>query len=488
MSDQNDSDSDWDSTLDFTSPRQPGISQPPRINLEIEDEEFSRQDSRADSKPTPAERFSVALNNKKNSDQKTRKPEEQEEPEIKEPPLYSTVQKESRGKIVETKMDDSPPYNFRQALTGAMTPDGQKEQARPGKDKKGNIYDVQRSNTDVNGQRKATVTKEESFRSVGSWDSDADEKTLQELRINFSAEKQREQEAESLKIQLQQQDPLYDDPMATNRSEPTWKSLTSGFGEKIARLSGRGKGPKNKNKNENDSAQQSQQQQQLQQRQQQPLPILQKPIPDRGQTTKDIFRASAFDPKADEVPQQHTEGDLKMFESYASPIYPPYVTKEAEGGWTYYFGHGSNLQQYEVEDEAEQAFMPRIAEKFERILTRVYQEVFGVIRIITSIAILLVLEALKFVLKHVVKPLMVGMIETLGEFFCKPCLSIFFNGFVQPFGIFLWNAAVSIRHMFGPIGDILRRILTECAMCCRYVRCVEIHWKTGHQSPEVQNV
>ena len=56
MADQNDSDSDWDSTLDFTSPRQAGVSQPPRIDLEIEDE-----DSRIDPKPTPAERFSVAI-------------------------------------------------------------------------------------------------------------------------------------------------------------------------------------------------------------------------------------------------------------------------------------------------------------------------------------------------------------------------------------------------------------------------------------------
>lgn len=59
MADQNDSDSDWDSTLDFTSPRQPGITQPPRIDLEIEDEEFSRNDSIVDQKPRPSERISL---------------------------------------------------------------------------------------------------------------------------------------------------------------------------------------------------------------------------------------------------------------------------------------------------------------------------------------------------------------------------------------------------------------------------------------------
>lgn len=60
MADQNDSDSDWDSTLDFTSPRQTGITQPPRINLEIEDEEYSRNDSIVDQKPRPSERISIA--------------------------------------------------------------------------------------------------------------------------------------------------------------------------------------------------------------------------------------------------------------------------------------------------------------------------------------------------------------------------------------------------------------------------------------------
>ncbi|XP_076115275.1 uncharacterized protein LOC143083034 [Mytilus galloprovincialis] len=484
MADQNDSDSDWDSTLDFTSPRQPGLSQPPRIDIEIEDEDYSRQDSRADPKPMPAERYSVALNNKKNSEDKKRQRDDSQVPEIKEPPLYATVQKDSRGKVVETKTNDSPPYNFRQAMTGPITPDGQREPARPGKDRKGNLYDVARSPSDGNEQqRKATVTKEESFRSVNSWDSDADEKTLQELRQNFTVEKQREQEAESLKLQLQHQDPLYDDPMGTNRSEPTWKSLTSGFGEKIARLSGRGKTPKNNNRNQNDVPQQSRQRQEH--RPQQPAPSDLKPIALRA--TQDIFRASGLADK-EEVPET-TEDDLKMFQSYAAPIFPPYVTKEDEGAYTYYFGHTNNLQQYEVEDEAEQAFMPKIAEKFERILIRIYQEFFGVIRIITSIAILLLVETLNYVLKYVLQPLVVGVLGTIGEFFFKPLLSIFFNGFVQPFGIFLWNAAVSFRHMFGPLGDILRRILKEVSMCCKSFKPIEIHWKTGHGTKtDIQNV
>lgn len=125
--------------------------------------------------------------------------------------------------------------------------------------------------------------------------------------------------------------------------------------------------------------------------------------------------------------------------------------------------------------------------RVERVLKRIYQEFFGVIRIITSIAILLIVELLNFVLKHILQPLIIGVFGTLGEFFCKPLLSICFNGFVQPLGIFFWNAAVSFRHMFGPIGDILRRILKEFAMCCTSFKPIQIHYKTGSQ-PELQNV
>jgi hypothetical protein len=48
-----------------------------------------------------------------------------------------------------------------------MTPDEHRDKARPGKDRKGNIYDVQRSPNGGNGQRKNTaVSKDDSFRSI----------------------------------------------------------------------------------------------------------------------------------------------------------------------------------------------------------------------------------------------------------------------------------------------------------------------------------
>ena len=54
-----DSDSEWDSTLDFTSPRQTAGQHIPKIQLEIEDEDYSRQESLKMDKPVPAERTSA---------------------------------------------------------------------------------------------------------------------------------------------------------------------------------------------------------------------------------------------------------------------------------------------------------------------------------------------------------------------------------------------------------------------------------------------
>ena len=57
----------------------------------------------------------------------------------------------------------------------------------------------------------------------------------------------------------------------------------------------------------------------------------QNPAPNIGQPTHDIFRASAYVQNNEEAPPV-PKGDLQMFESYTSPVYPPYITKEDEGG------------------------------------------------------------------------------------------------------------------------------------------------------------
>lgn len=119
------------------------------------------------------------------------------------------------------------------------------------------------------------------------------------------------------------------------------------------------------------------------------------------------------------------------------------------------------------------------------MLQRVYQEFFGFLRIITSIVLVFIIELVKYLIKYIFGPIVVGILETVGDFVVKPTLTLVFNGIIQPLGVFLWNVFVALRHMFGPVGDILKKLFTPLAMLCRSIRCVEIHWKTGHEHKEI---
>ncbi|KAK3097559.1 hypothetical protein FSP39_010794 [Pinctada imbricata] len=411
-----DSDSEWDSTLDFTSPRQTGGQHVPKIQLEIEDEDFSRHESiKADIKPSS-------------------------------PPKTTTSIMKTPSQRSYSKAEESPPYNFRPAVTGTMTP--HRDEPRPGKDRKGTTYDV---------DQQKSVQHVDSFRSVNSWDdSDADEKTLQELRQTFSKEKQKEQLAEAEK---QKQSEVPEDGQMTNRSETTWKSWAS-FGSKRTG---------NRNKNNKKEAR--------------GVPVA---------TKKDVESQQKVPIQRHEVP--HIEGkpmypeeihaereSVTNLSEQPAMMNQPYIVKD-EGVVTYYFGHGP-LQYLEVEDEAEVAMMPRFADRLEGLFERIWQEFFGALRIVTSFFIILVVELLKYVIRGIIQPIVVGVFQTLGDYIMKPILSILFNGFIQPTSIFLWNCFMTLKHMFTPIGEILRKILREFATCCRSVRLVEINWKVGDPGP-----
>jgi hypothetical protein len=88
----------------------------------------------------------------------------------------------------------------------------------------------------------------------------------------------------------------------------------------------------------------------------------------------------------------------------------------------------------------------------------------------------------RFLAKHIFQPLIVGVFVTLGDFVVKPFLSAMFNGFVQPGSIFFWNVFTGMRHMFTPVGDILRKVLEQFAMLFRSVRLFDITWVSGREN------
>ncbi|XP_069133762.1 uncharacterized protein [Argopecten irradians] len=490
--DGGDSDSDWDSTLDFTSPRQTGPHMTPHIQLteEEDNDDFSRNESVRSNieKPKPKERLPIPAN------QPVPAPRDDEDASVRSN-LYATPQKVKNGNRsnqgtpkgsrshLGEKDGDPPPYNFRGALNGAMTPDQGRTAGPPGRDRKDNIYDTVAVERGPSPSPALRQQIDKAMDSMGSWDdSDQEERTLRELRENFQQEKQKEQQAEEMRLRLQREAERAlekpDEGQLTNRSEATWKSWASG---------GRGK----KKDTSRSKAKKSEPVAAIVRDQRLALKA------ETPRTHRDVSLAigqgQVIEPK---VKQEVVQGEPRI-ETVAqtkdigmeNPAYidPPFIVKDEDGRSVFYFGHGS-LQYYEVEDDASEAFMPRIAEKAEMVLQRVYQEFFGLLRILTSIVILLIVELLKYIIKYIIQPLIVGVFGTLGDYVAKPFLSLAFNGFVHPFGVFMWNCFMTLRHMFSPIAEILRKVFVQLAMLCRSIRCVEIHWKTNRSEEKITDL
>ncbi|OWF46763.1 uncharacterized protein LOC110455234 [Mizuhopecten yessoensis] len=494
-----DSDSDWDSTLDFTSPRQTGPHQTPHIQLteEEDNDDYSRNESVISNKdrPKPKERIPVPAN-------QPVPPVKDDEDASVNSNLYATVQKGKNGNrsnqgtprssraALGERDGDPPPYNFRGALNGAITPDKQRTAQPPGRDQKEGLYDTvafERAPSPHPAPspagKRALEKPSDSINSMGSWDdSDQDERTLRELRENFRQEKQKEQQAEDLKLKLQREAELekLDEGQMTNRSEATWKSWASGGrGKKKNPASSRNKAMKS------ESAAAVTREHRIALKAETPRT--------NREVALAVGQGQVIEPKfikAETQPESRIEAvspakDIAM----ESPAYidPPFIVKDEDGRSVYYFGHGS-LQYYEVEDDASAAFMPRIAEKAEIVLQRIYQEFFGLLRIITSVVILLIVELMKYIIKYIIQPLIVGVFGTMGDYIAKPVFSLAFNGFVHPFGVFMWNCFMTLRHMFSPISEILRKVFIQLAMLCRSIRCVEIHWKTNRSEERITDL
>ncbi|XP_060608320.1 uncharacterized protein LOC132760355 isoform X2 [Ruditapes philippinarum] len=492
---QNDgSDSDWDSTLDFTSQRHPGIGQlKPGINLEIEEESALSDESDLDVEDNLPNDKQVIKNDLKPVEERPRAPSpnisshsnrgNQKENNIvlaqkqqqKQSQQAHRTEQPANQHAQKTDIPDPPPYNFRDAITDSRQTPEPAERGPPGKDKKGTAYDPAPSPTPRGIQK-----QQGSIRSIGSWDdSDPDERTLREIRTNYRQEKQREE------LKVKEETSIVEDPPQTARSETTWRSWK--FGKK-------NKGPKNNTQSQasvvqatprlRDAPQQS--------ARSQTRTVQGVNVSHRGEVTSPAM-VEVFDQRYSTSPPMP---QIQYVQYPAPAVAPPPVQKEEElledpprlfmkdedtGRYVYYFGHG-NLRYYEVNEEYDEAKLPPIADKVDRIVQRVWQEVFAVLRIVLSILIWFCVELFRFLAKHIFQPLIVGVFVTLGDFVIKPFLSAMFNGFVQPGSIFFWNVFTGMRHMFSPVGDILRKVLEQFAMLFRSVRLFDITWVSGREN------
>ncbi|EFN89817.1 uncharacterized protein LOC105181454 [Harpegnathos saltator] len=139
----------------------------------------------------------------------------------------------------------------------------------------------------------------------------------------------------------------------------------------------------------------------------------------------------------------------------------------------YYFDHG-NSAYYQTTDCHPVLTTDKCAEKTDQAATRFWAEIFGTIHIGTAFIMAFILQLLRFLLYSVIRPLTVGILQLIADYFVKPLLSIVFNALIQPILILFYNIAMSLRDLCQPIAEALGLFLREIANLCAAIRLVEV--------------
>ena len=107
-------------------------------------------------------------------------------------------------------------------------------------------------------------------------------------------------------------------------------------------------------------------------------------------------------------------------------------------------------------------------------------------RIVTSIVVFLLVELSDFLINHVLRPLLMAYMVTVGNNLVKPLLAALFSLVLQPFLVFLWNVFSGIRHVCQPVLEIVGSLMTQGAILLRAFRLVEVN--CGDRDPKGQKV
>ncbi|XP_058804504.1 uncharacterized protein LOC131671797 [Phymastichus coffea] len=140
----------------------------------------------------------------------------------------------------------------------------------------------------------------------------------------------------------------------------------------------------------------------------------------------------------------------------------------------YYFDHG-NSAYYRTTDIPPVLTSEAKAEKTALVATRFWAEIFGYIHLAISFLTALILQSLRFLLFSIIRPLIIGTIQLVADYFVKPLLSIMFNGLIQPILILFYNIATSIRDCCEPIAAALGFFIKEFAVLFTSCRLVEVN-------------
>ncbi|XP_063980291.1 uncharacterized protein LOC135164135 isoform X2 [Diachasmimorpha longicaudata] len=117
----------------------------------------------------------------------------------------------------------------------------------------------------------------------------------------------------------------------------------------------------------------------------------------------------------------------------------------------------------------------KFADKTDQAATRFWAEFFGTINIGITFITAFLLQLLRFILYSLIRPLTIGIIQLLSDYFIKPLLTIIFNALIQPVLILLYNIATSLRDLCEPIAEAIGFFIRELSRLFQAIRLIEIN-------------
>ncbi|XP_078580391.1 uncharacterized protein LOC144864316 [Branchiostoma floridae x Branchiostoma japonicum] len=317
---------------------------------------------------------------------------------------------------------DQPPYDFK----GVIPPDKPSPGRQPpGKGRKGHSYDP---DSDLRPDSSGHAV-------LGSWDdSEAEEETLAAIRANIT------------------KDTAKSGPADTKSSGGTTSRRDKNNDSGKNSDSGRTKDKKGKEEDAGlwpgRSSGRRKQQENLSISTRQLVPE----AGDSGSETEEPYNPGT------EMSPQYSPGN----ESSSRSVYP--------------FHQGTVKYLYAQEGNGH-AVMPTIADKSEVYVRRGVRELFGALRLLVDVFVILTVELSRFLFRQLVQNLLIGLLVVMGDHLFKPLVAALFNSFLQPGLMLMWNVATATKTVFSPLIDILRGVALQVAVVLRAFRLVEVNWK-----------
>ncbi|XP_054733687.1 uncharacterized protein LOC129241418 [Anastrepha obliqua] len=176
--------------------------------------------------------------------------------------------------------------------------------------------------------------------------------------------------------------------------------------------------------------------------------------------------------------QQHTKAEeSKQPERDTTP------TRETRIG-IYPFEHGC-AEYLRTTDCHPQLLSIVLAERATYYATRFWAEFFGSLHIGVTFVVTFLLQAYRFVLYSLVNTLVVGFLHMTSDYLIKPILTVFFNGFLQPPLILVYNILTSVRDILEPVAETINNFMRPVATVGRSLRLVHATYNNKKLVKEV---